>query len=166
MHMHRTTLASFALLAACAADPTVPGSYAGSTSLLLPMPLPTETLDVDAALTLSDDGTFALDMDLTVDALAIADSMDVRGTYVAAGGVLTLEPTGFDFARQMEPDDAFVREDGAQCVSLDGFAGTEVCLPTPQDRPYTLSGNALTLTLVTDLAGAPTDVTLPLTRTP
>lgn len=166
MQRHSLVFVLFALLAGCASDPSVAGRYAGSGTAPLPSPpLPMEELSADATLVLADDGTFELDMDLAVEALGLTDVMNVRGTYTAANGMLTLTPTGYvdGAGAAIAP---VVGEDGAQCIVLAGFLDTPVCLPSPQTEAYTLVGEALTITVQDDVAGVDGTMVLHLTRVP
>lgn len=146
-------------LAACSAGtgPAIEGSFAGSAVTPLPAPpLPEGDLQIEASLVLDGDaGTFELDMDLA--ALGLTDEMNVRGTYVAANGSITLMPTGYQI-----PADSPNTQDGL-CITLVGFAETVVCLPEMESGEYT---DSISLTLEHEIADVEGSTPITLTRTP
>lgn len=166
MHRHSLVLVPLFLFAGCASDPSVAGRYVGSGIAPLPNPpLPMEDLSADATLVLAEDGTFELDLALAVEALGLTDVMNVRGTYVAAGGMLTLEPTGYEIPEGSLNTTA-AGPNGEPCIVLAGFLDTPVCLPAAQTRPYTLAGDALSITIEDNVAGIDGTMDLDLTRAP
>ncbi len=117
------------------------------------------TLDLDATA-----ATFSLLM--TLEASGLVDSIETGGTYVDDGTNLTLTFTGF-VIDPASGNTANVAEDGSQCITLTGFAGTAVCFPVPQTNGYTIAGDSLTVVLDHTIAGAPvSQTTLSLTRRP
>lgn len=134
------------------------GSFAGTGITPLPSPpLPPGDLDIAAELRLDGDaGTFALDMDLS--SMGLMDVVDLRGTYVAASGVVTLVPSGFAI------DAASGNEAEGLCITLQGFGGTPVCFAEMQDGAF--ADGSVTLTLEHDIAEVAGTTTLTLTRTP
>lgn len=151
----RNTLVSLALLAlaltACTSDAPLDGTYSGAATTPLPSPpLPTGDLAIDATLRLdSATSTFELDTDLA--ALGLVDVMNVRGTFVAANGMLTLEPTEFE-VDPASGNTVANREDGTPCITLAGFVSTEVCMPEATSA-YTRDGDTFTFTLTHEIAG-------------
>lgn len=163
MNQHLRLIVSTALvvaLTACTSStaPAVEGSFAGTGVTPLPSPpLPMGDLDIAAELRLDGDaGTFALDMDLS--SMGLMDSIDLRGTYVASDGAVTLLPTGFEI------DAASGNVAEGLCISLAGFAETEVCFSEMQDGEY--EDASVTLTLAHEIAAAAGTTTLALPRTP
>jgi hypothetical protein len=147
-------------LTACTGStgPGIEGSFAGTAVTPLPSPpLPEGNLDITAELRLDGDaGTFALDMDLS--SMGLMDRADLRGTYVASNGAITLLPTGFE----IDPASGNTAE--GLCITLAGFAETPVCFDEMQDGEY--QDASVTLTLARDIAAVPDTTTLTLSRTP
>ena len=139
---------SLALLtSACAAGDPTAGTWNQPDAVC---PLPAflgADLNVDATLVLDPDvepPAFRLTMDL--EAAGLVDLMVVEGTYTEDGTNLTLRSTGF----VIEPpstNTADIDVDGSQCITLAGFAGSRVCLPSPQTNAYTQAGAELQIAL-------------------
>lgn len=165
----RMTLPVLGLLAAgCATEDPVAGRWSQSDAqAILPpsVPVPEGTpLNIDATWRMDatvEPGTFTAAMDL--EAIGLTDRVEARGTYVAGGDDLELTFTGFaiDPASGNEQTTA---EDGAPCIVLMGFAGTEVCFPSPQTRAFAIDGESLSFSLDTRVAGDPMPVDFTLTR--
>ncbi len=160
------SLAALLALAGCGtADPPLEGTFAGHASTPLPSPpLPDGLiLEIDATLRLdASDSTFALDMDLASSGLT--DVMDVRGTYVDANGMLTLIPREYVIDAATMNTQRVV--DGElRCITLMGFAGTEVCLPE-QTNAYTETSSQLSITLEPIISDVPGSIPMTLTRVP
>lgn len=166
LYPRHTAIALFGLLtAACAGDP-VAGTWAQSdASATLPpsVPVPPDTtLAIDTTWQL-EAGTSTVTMDL--EAIGLTDSIELTGTYVDEGAALALTFTGFVIAAESE-NVASVGDDGAQCIVLTGFGGTPVCFPTPQENPFTVEGDTLTVTLDYTVAADTMQTTFTLTATP
>lgn len=160
----RFSLVTASLLALGCSAPSAPplgGTFTGMATTPLPSPpLPPGDLAIDATLRLDEaTGTFELDMDLA--ALGLVDVMNVRGSYVAANGILTLTPTGFDPAST----NVWSFEGGAACMTLAGFVDTPVCF-TEHDSEYTVVGDELSFTLSHNIAGVDGTTPMVLTRVP
>lgn len=152
-------LALVLLLAGCGGDEAAfEGAFAGTGVTPLPSPpLPPGDLDIDAELRLDGDaGTFALDLDLS--SMGLMDAVDLRGTYVAANGAITLSPTGFEI------DPASGNTADGLCITLQGFVQTVVCFADAHDGEY--ADGSVSLTLAHDIAGVAGTSTLALSRTP
>lgn len=156
------------LAAACATEDPVAGTWSQSDAVaILPpsVPVPDGTpLNIDANWQMdatAQPGTFTVGMDL--EAIGLVDRIDVEGTYVAAGDELELTFTGF----VLDPESintTTTREDGTPCIVLMGFAGTEVCFPSPQTHAFATDGDTLSFTLDTVVAGDPMPADFTLTR--
>lgn len=158
--MHVTFAASLVALgaSACAGGNPLAGTFRDPDAMTaLPATLGGGDLGVDATLVLGDGAspaTFSLHLVLSFEGLT--DTIDLQGTYVDAGSDLTVELTGFEID-PASGNTARVAEDGSQCIVLQGFAGTEVCFPTPQTNGHVLAGDALEISIDQAIAGA--DVT-------
>lgn len=155
-----------ALASACAGDHPLTGTWRqphGVTAL--PPSLGGDLLDVDATLIL--DGRAmpsTFDLDLALSYQTLADTVHARGTYVASGSELTLTFTEF-VIDPTSGNTSSVAADGAQCIVLQGFAGSGVCFPSPQGHAYVLDGDTLSIVLDDAIAGAAVSQTnLTLTR--
>ena len=159
-HTHGLALFAIVALTGCANAP-LEGRFTGITITPVPSPpLPAGDLEIDATLALERSGTFDLDMDLEF--MSLLEEIHLVGTYVAANGMLTLTPTGFDLTGSENM--ASVREeDGAHCIVLDGFASTPVCFDE-QTSAFTLEGDELTFTLAHEIAGVAGTTEMPLVR--
>jgi hypothetical protein len=146
-------------LTACTGStgPGIEGSFAGTGVTPLQPPLPPGNLDIAAELRLDGDaGTFALDMDLS--SMGLMDAIELRGTYVASDGAITLLPTGFEI------DPASGNTADGLCITLAGFAETPVCFGEMQDGEY--ESASVALTLAHQIAGAAGTTSLTLSRAP
>lgn len=159
-HTLPLSLLCVAMLAGCASEP-LEGRFAGMTTTPLSDPLPPGDLQIDATLAL-DASTSAFDLDMDLEFMGLTDAIHLEGTYVAANGMLTLAPTGFDLTGS--ENTASVREtDGAQCIVLQGFAGTPVCFDM-QSSTYTFEDDELAFTLTHEIAGGAGTTEMPLAR--
>jgi len=149
----------------CASGEPLTGTWTQpNATTQLPPSLGGGILNVNATLLGSSPRAF--DMTLALETLGLTDTIRLRGTYVQAGTDLTLELSGF-VIDPASMNTSRVSATGEQCIVLMGFAGTEVCFPTPQTHPYSVSGNTLTMTLDHEIAGAATSQThFALTRSP
>jgi hypothetical protein len=155
-----------ALAAGCAGDHPLTGTWRqpnGST--MLPDTLGGGQLMVDATLTLDGRASPAtFDLILNLAYMGLHDTIHAQGTYVASGSNLALTFTHF----VIDPASGNVPSivDGMQCITLQGFAGTPVCFPTPQTHAYALT-DTLTITLQHTIGGSPVSTTtLTLERMP
>jgi hypothetical protein len=160
LRLARSLFFALALSACASADP-LDGTWRqpnGTTSLPDGTPLSVDaTLDLQSATS-----TFDLDIVLAVGGLT--DSIDARGAYIDGGDELTLRIDAITVTPE-SGNTAYVADDGSQCVVLMGFGGANVCFPTPQTNPYTLSGDTLAITIDQSITGAPVSETrLTLTR--
>ncbi|MBK8254846.1 MAG: hypothetical protein IPK82_19575 [Polyangiaceae bacterium] len=144
---------TLALAASACGGPSIDGTWhqeQGTT------PLPDNIcagcdLNVKATLVADHDAkTFTLNLDMAYTALS--DTIDLKGSYEIDGD-LTFTIDGFTLPDGSE-NTTSVAEDGSQCIVLKGFAGTQVCFPTPQTNPFFLEGNVLTVTLDNSIGGA------------
>lgn len=154
-----------AFTAACASEEPVSGTWAQSDAQT-PLPAAIDPmmrpLHIDTTWELDDTENITVHMDL--EALGLTDSITLEGTYIADGAELELAFTGF----AIEPEsgnEAMPGEDGAQCIVLQGFAGTPVCFP-PQVSAYTVEGDTLSITLEHVIAGDAGSTDFTLTRVP
>lgn len=159
-HAHRLSLLCLLAASGCANAP-LEGRFTGMTATPVEPPLPPGELHIDATLALdAASSTFDLDMDLEF--MSLLEEIHLVGTYVAANGMLSLTPTGFDLTGSENM--ASVREeDGAHCIVLDGFASTPVCFDE-QTSAFTLEGDELTFTLAHEIAGTAGNTEMPLAR--
>ena len=156
------------LAAGCAADDPVSGTWEQSeATATLPDVVGGGTLYIDAAVQMHaevEPSTFMFDLDLEERDLMLSDALTVEGTYVDDGASLELTFTGF----AIDPasgNESWVDEDtGAHCIVLQGFAGTPVCLPSPQTSAYSADGASLGVTLDSVVAGEPMQITFALSR--
>lgn len=105
------------------------------------------TLDVDATLVL--DGAAsppAFDLHLDLSTMGLSDVIDARGTYEDGGENIALTFTGFT-VDSASGNTTRVSDQGAQCITLQGFGGPEVCFPVPQTNAYVLEGDTLSMTI-------------------
>jgi len=167
-YRNTTLFISLALSAAagCSGGDALTGTW---QDLEATTPLPAAVggglLEVDSTLVFDGGATPpTVDMHLDLAFEALADTVDVTGTYEDDGSALTLTFTDFTID-ETSGNSAFVSEDGAPCINLQGFGGAPVCFPAPQSNVYVLNGATLSIVIDQAIAGAPVTET-PLALTP
>lgn len=156
------------LTAACASEEPVSGTWAQSDAQT---PLPWEELGVPEGTMLNIAATWEFDdtenftVDMDFEALGLTDVATLEGTYIADGAELELTFNGFVVDPASE-NTTRTAEDGAQCIVLSGFLGTEVCFQTPQARAYTVGADALSMSVEHTIVGVPGQTDFDLARTP
>lgn len=154
------------LAGACASDPAIAGTWAQSdaqTPLPDVLPVPDGTdLNIVASWSFDAADRFTLEMDL--EAIGLTDRMVIEGTYAEDGGQIDLQVEGFVI--DAESTNVQTTVEGAPCITLDGFAGTPVCIPPVQTHEYTLGEDTLTVALDHTIAGEEGQTTFTLTRDP